>query len=230
MKTFSVAIDGPAGAGKSTIAKMIAQSLNFIYIDTGAMYRAVGLYCLEKGIAADDEMRIRQDIEGLNITIEYEDGEQQVIMNAINVTERIRTSEVSHMASRISIHQCVRLKLVELQRALASKNNVVMDGRDIGTYVLPQATLKIYLNASVEVRAKRRCQEFQEKGVEKDLDVLQIEISERDERDMKREFAPLKKADDAIEVDTSIMTIAQVVNEIIGLFNQKEVAYGNHRS
>lgn len=222
MKTFSVAIDGPAGAGKSTIAKMIAQSLNFIYIDTGAMYRAIGLYCLENKIAADNYQQIQQAVEALKITIEYQNGEQQVLMNARNVTDLLRSSDVSHMASNIAVHQSVRLKLVDLQRQMASKNNVVMDGRDIGTYVLPEATLKIFLTASVEVRAKRRWQEFQQKGIDKDLFVLQKDISERDDRDMKREFAPLKKAEDGIEVDTSQMTITQVVEEIIRLFNQRK--------
>lgn len=230
MNTFSIAIDGPAGAGKSTIAKLVAKALDFIYIDTGAMYRSIGLYCLENGITSDDEDRIKQDMNQLNITIEYHDGEQQLIMNGRNVTNLIRSSEVSNMASNVSIYSCVRLKLVELQRLMASKNHVVMDGRDIGTYVLPNATLKIYLNANVEVRAKRRWQELQDKGIDKDLLALQQEITERDNRDMKRTFAPLKKAEDAMLVDTSLMSINEVVLEIIQSFKMKEASYGNNCS
>ncbi|MBC7958699.1 MAG: (d)CMP kinase, partial [Vallitaleaceae bacterium] len=215
MKTYSIAIDGPAGAGKSTIAKGIAKELGFIYVDTGAMYRAVGLLCLESGIDAADEARISKEIEQLEIIIEYLDGEQQVIMNDENVTKRIRSSEVSWMASSVSVHPCVRLKMVDLQRKLAERSHVVMDGRDIGTYVLPNASLKIYLVADVSVRADRRWQELKNQGIEKDLNQLTQEIIERDERDMNRDFAPLKKADDANLVDTSLMTIDEVIYEII---------------
>lgn len=221
MTTFSVAIDGPAGAGKSTIAKMVSKRLNFIYIDTGAMYRAFGLYCVENNIPLNEEI-ISSIVDDVDITIEYYEDEQQVILNGRNVNVFIRSSEASRMASSVSVFKCVRLKLVELQRKLASQINVVMDGRDIGTYVLPQASLKIYLNASIEIRANRRCAELLEKGIEAKFVSIKADIIDRDARDMNREFAPLKKADDAIELDTSNMTISQVTDSIVKLFEEKE--------
>lgn len=223
MKIYSIAIDGPAGAGKSTIAKMVAQKLNFIYVDTGAMYRAFGVYCLENSISADDQAKIDAVIDQIDITIEYENQEQQVILNNRNITSLLRSNEASQMSSAISVHSSVRMKLVELQRKLAAKTNVVMDGRDIGTYVLPQATLKIYLTANVEVRAVRRYDELIKKGITANIDHIRQEIIERDERDMTRAFAPLRKAEDAIEIDTSDMTISEVTDKIIKLFKSKEV-------
>ncbi|PKM50059.1 MAG: cytidylate kinase [Firmicutes bacterium HGW-Firmicutes-7] len=220
MTTFSVAIDGPAGAGKSTIAKMVSRRLNFIYVDTGAMYRAFGLYCVDNNIPLDEE-RIKNIVDDVIITIEYFDNEQQVLLNGKNVTVFIRSSEASSMASAVSVFKCVRLKLIELQRKLASQTNVVMDGRDIGTFVLPHANLKIYLNASIEIRASRRCKELHEKGIETDVASIKEEIIERDGRDMNREFAPLRKADNAIELDTSNMSISQVTEEIVRLFEEK---------
>lgn len=230
MNNLSIAIDGPAGAGKSTVAKKISKELEFIYVDTGAMYRAIGLYYLGKGVSPEDEARITDEIDNVYISIEYLDGMQQVFMNGRNVTSLIRTNEVSSMASNISIYPCVRKKLVDLQQAIALKNNVVMDGRDIGTFVIPEATLKIYLTASVEVRAKRRWQELCERGYEQKIEDIEKEIAERDYRDMNRTFSPLKKASDAIEIDSSEMTISQVVNEVLRLFYIKEGKNENHSS
>lgn len=222
MNPYSIAIDGPAGAGKSTIAKMVSQQLGFIYVDTGAMYRAFGLYCMDENIPADHIEKINSAINQIDITIEYEGNEQQVILNNKNVTMLIRSNEVSQMASAISVHATVRTKMVELQRKLASKANVVMDGRDIGTYVLPEATLKIFLTASVDVRAQRRHKELIQKTIDADFESIKKEIIERDSRDMNRSFAPLKKADDAIEIDTSNMSIFEVTEKIVQLFKSKD--------
>mgnify|MGYP001430262745 FL=1 len=222
MKYFSIAIDGPAGAGKSTIAKQIARRLGFIYVDTGAMYRAMALYFLRRQIDASDNENIEKHCDGINITIEYMDGEQIVLLNGENVNGLIRTEEVGNMASAVSVNKTVRLKLVELQRQLARKNNVIMDGRDIGTYVLPDADLKIYLTASSKVRAMRRYKELKEKGIEADITIIEQDIIERDRRDMNREFAPLRQAEDAIYLDSSDMAIDEVVDYIIGLYNNKK--------
>ncbi|GMQ60093.1 (d)CMP kinase [Vallitalea sediminicola] len=219
MDIINIAIDGPAGAGKSTIAKKIAKKLDIIYVDTGAMYRAFGLYCIRNNILSDQNDTINNILDDIDISISYIDGEQQVILNDENVNEFIRDEEVGKMASEISVNKNVRLKLVELQRNLASKKSVVMDGRDIGTYVLPNATTKIYLTASVEIRAERRHKELIEKGISRDLESIKDEINKRDYRDMNREFAPLKKADDAKEVDTSNLSIDEVVNEILKMIN-----------
>lgn len=217
MKKFNLAIDGPAGAGKSTIAKRIAKQLGFIYVDTGAMYRAMALYFLRNHIDSSESDRIEEACKNVNVTIEYKDGEQLVILNGENVNGFIRTEEVGNMASVTSVNKVVRLKLVELQQNLAQKENVVMDGRDIGTYVLPNADLKIYLTASSKERAKRRWNELNEKGVQADINDIEKDIIERDHRDMTREFAPLKQAEDAIYLDTSDMSIDKVVEEIISL-------------
>ncbi len=216
---INIAIDGPAGAGKSTIAKKIAKELDIIYVDTGAMYRAFGLYCIRNNISSDQNDIINNILDDIDISICYIDGEQQVILNDENVNQFIRDEEVGKMASEVSVNKNVRLKLVELQRNLATKKSIVMDGRDIGTYVLPNATTKIYLNASVETRAKRRHKELLEKGISRDLESIKDEIGKRDYRDMNREFAPLKKADDAIEVDTSNLSIDEVVNKILKMIN-----------
>ena len=211
---MQIAIDGPAGAGKSTIAKRLASQSGYIYVDTGAMYRAMALYLIRRGISADDTAGIESACEDADISIKYIDGEQNVILNGENVNGLIRTQEVSNMASASSVNGKVREKLVAEQQKLASTNDVVMDGRDIGTKVLPDAEVKIYLTASVDVRAKRRYDELKAKGEDCDLDVIRQEIKERDERDMTRAISPLKKADDAIEVDTSDMDIEQVVRTI----------------
>lgn len=218
---YSIAVDGPAGAGKSTIAKLIAKDLEFIYVDTGAMYRAMAIYFLDHGIDAMDEKAIQKACEHVKIRIEYEQGVQQVILNEENVTGRLRKEEVGVMASKTSVYPDVRKKLVELQQELATTVSVIMDGRDIGTCVLPNATLKIYLTASVEARAKRRYDELLEKGQTADYEVIKADIEERDYRDMNREVSPLKQAEDAILVDSSNMSIEEVVATIKELFKEK---------
>ncbi len=220
MKHYSIAIDGPAGAGKSTIAKMVARHLNFIYVDTGAMYRALALYFLRNNISVADKEAIENACNYADVMIDYKDGEQQVILNGENVNSLIRTEEVGNMASASSVYPVVRLKLVELQRSMAKKADVVMDGREIGTFVLPEADLKIYLTASSKERARRRFIELKERGISADINEIEKDIIERDMRDMNREFAPLKQADDAILVDSSHMTVDEVKNTIIKYFEE----------
>jgi cytidylate kinase len=221
MRNYSIAIDGPAGAGKSTIAKLIAKNLGYIYIDTGAMYRAMGLYLVRNQISLEDDEAIVKACESVDISIAFEQGVQQVILNGENVTSLIRTPEASHMASSCSVKQPIREKLVELQQKLAAATSVVMDGRDIGTKVLPNADLKIYLTASSFVRAKRRYDEMIAQGEECNLEEIEAAIIDRDYRDMNREISPLCQAEDAILVDSSEMTINEVVDNIIELFNVK---------
>jgi cytidylate kinase len=220
MKHYSIAIDGPSGAGKSTIAKMVARHLNFIYVDTGAMYRALALYFLRNNISVADKEAIENACNYADVMIDYKDGEQQVILNGENVNSLIRTEEVGNMASASSVYPVVRLKLVELQRSMAKKADVVMDGREIGTFVLPEADLKIYLTASSKERARRRFIELKERGISADINEIEKDIIERDMRDMNREFAPLKQADDAILVDSSHMTVDEVKNTIIKYFEE----------
>lgn len=220
MKYYSIAIDGPAGAGKSTIAKKVAKYLDFIYVDTGAMYRALGLYFIRNNIASTDKEKIERSCDNIDVTIEYVNGEQQVLLNGENVSGLIRTEEVGNMASASSVFPVVRLKLVELQRSLARKADVVMDGREIGTFVLPSADLKIFLTAGSMERARRRFLELQNKGITADINDIEKDIVERDMRDMNREFAPLKQADDAILIDSTNMTIDEVADTIIEYFNQ----------
>ena len=215
--SYNIAIDGPAGAGKSTIAKLIAKKKNYIYVDTGAMYRAMALYFIETGIKADEQEKISSVVDKIDVTITYENGEQIVWLNGKNVNGMIRTEEVSRMASATSVNSDVRTKLVELQRKLASKENVVMDGRDIGTVVLPNADVKIYLTASSAVRAKRRYEEQKAKGENCNLEEIEKDIIERDHRDMTREISPLKQAEDAILLDSSNMTIEEVADAVIAL-------------
>lgn len=222
MKKISIAIDGPAGAGKSTIAKLIAEQLNFLYVDTGAMYRAFAYFCMKNKINYKDSAKIESITKDVHISLKYDQGEQQILLNGENVTEYLRTNEVSQIASAISAYKAVRLKLVELQKEIAINNDVVMDGRDIGTFVLPEATLKIFLTATADVRANRRWQELKDNNMETDFELLKQEIINRDERDMNRKFAPLRKAEDSIEVDTSSMTIEQVAEQIIFHFNKKK--------
>lgn len=214
---YSVAIDGPAGAGKSTIAKKVAKEKDFIYIDTGAMFRAMAVHFLRCGIAADDHEKISEAVKDVNVTISYVNGEQQVFLNGENVTGQLRTEEVGNMASASSVNGDVRKKLLELQRKLAATANVVMDGRDIGTVVLPNADVKVYLTASVEVRAQRRYKELIEKGLSADLEQIKKDIEERDYRDMNRDIAPLRQAEDAVLVDSSYMTIDESVQAILDL-------------
>lgn len=211
---YNVAIDGPAGAGKSTIAKLVAKEKGYIYVDTGAMYRALAIHFLKKGITPENKEDVIGACRDADVSIRYEDGAQQVYLNGENVTGMLRTEEVGNMASKTSAVPEVREKLLELQRTLAKENDVIMDGRDIGTNILPGADVKIYLTASVETRAKRRYDELKEKGEDCDLEQIARDIKERDERDMNRETAPLKQADDAILVDSSHMTIPEVVSEI----------------
>lgn len=219
--SYAIAIDGPAGAGKSTIAKRVAKALSFIYVDTGAMYRAMGLYFLRKGISPEDQEEIEKACEDIQVSITYENGEQQVLLNGENVSSEIRREEVGNMASKTSANSRVREKLVALQRELASRENVVMDGRDIGTQVLPNATVKIYLTASSRERAKRRCLELQEKGMAANLEEIEADIIERDHRDMTREISPLCQAEDAVLVDASYMTIAEVTEAVLKAFEEK---------
>ena len=218
---INIAIDGPAGAGKSTIAKRVAAEKNYIYVDTGAMYRAMALYLYRNGIDADDSATISARCGEPDITIEYRNGEQVVLLNGENVNGFLRTPQVSDMASRSSVNPDVRAKLLELQQELARKENVVMDGRDIGTVVLPNAQVKIFLTASAEVRARRRYLENIEKGLPADLNEITAQIKERDERDMNRPVAPLKQADDAVLVDTSDLTIEEVVEKILAIIDEK---------
>ena len=221
MGHFNIAIDGPAGAGKSTIAKLAASKLGFVYIDTGAMYRAMALHFLRLGIKAEDERAVAEACRDVDITIRYEDGAQQVILNGENVSGLIRTEAVGNMASASSGYISVREKLVKLQKQLAKRENVVMDGRDIGTCVLPDAPVKIYLTASVKVRAMRRYNALQEKGKASSLTVIEQDIEDRDYRDMQREHSPLKQAEDAILVDSSQMTVDEVANAIINLARER---------
>jgi cytidylate kinase len=221
--SMNIAIDGPAGAGKSTIAKKLAKKLAFVYVDTGAMYRAMAYYFLQNGIAPDDEQAIAAACPKVDVTIVYENGEQQVLLNGENVNGVIRTEEVGNMASATSVYPVVRTKLVELQRQLATKTDVIMDGRDIGTCVLPNADVKIYLTASAAERARRRYKEQTERGVDCDIKEIERDIIARDEQDMNREVAPLRQAEDAVLVDSSDMTIDQVVDEIIRIYQEKTV-------
>lgn len=220
--SINIAIDGPAGAGKSTIAKLVAKKLNYIYVDTGAMYRAMGLYFVRCGIPSDDETAIGRACQDADISIVYRDGNQQVLLNGENVTAFLRTEEAGMMASATSGYADVRKKLVELQQKLAASENVVMDGRDIGTVVLPKADLKIYLTASTQTRAKRRFLELTEKGIPCNIKEIEADIEERDFRDMTREISPLKKADDAVYLDSSDMSIEEVVDAIMDSLRLKK--------
>lgn len=217
---FSIAIDGPAGAGKSTIAKTIAKKLGFVYVDTGAMYRAMGLYFLRKGVDGQDGETIASLCPEILVTIEYVEGEQQVLLNGENVSGLIRTEEVGQMASVSSAQPAVRAALLQLQRDMAKSANILMDGRDIGTNVLPNADLKIFLTASADVRAKRRYDELTAKGTVCDYEVIKQDIIKRDHQDMTRATAPLKQAEDAVLVDSSDMTIDQVVEAIIAEYHK----------
>lgn len=214
---INVAIDGPAGAGKSTIAKLVAKKKGYIYVDTGALYRALAIHFLDCGIREGQTDRIIEACKSAEVAIRYEEGTQQVYLNGKNVTSGLRAEEVGNMASKSSGIPEVRAKLLELQRDLARKNDVIMDGRDIGTCVLPDADVKVYLTASVRTRAKRRYDELTEKGAACDLEEIERDIAERDERDMTRETAPLKQAEDAVLVDSSDMTIEEVAEAIIRL-------------
>ncbi|MCD7736613.1 MAG: (d)CMP kinase [Lachnospiraceae bacterium] len=219
--SFTIAIDGPAGAGKSTIAKRASKELSFIYVDTGAMYRAIALGLLRKSVDIEDRAALAGALEEISVEIQYVDGEQRVYLNGEDVSPLIRTERVSDMTSRSSAKPQVRAKLTHLQRELAARENVLMDGRDIGTMILPDADLKIYLTASVETRAERRYLELTGKGEQCDREEIAEDIRERDYRDMHRETAPLRQAEDAILIDSSDMTIEEVVAEIIRLAKER---------
>lgn len=214
---YNVAIDGPAGAGKSTIARMVAKEKGFVYVDTGAMYRGLAVFFLDRGIGPEETERMEKACEAADVTIRYEDGAQQVYLNGENITGRLREEAVGNMASRCAAVPAVREKLLELQRRLAKEQDVIMDGRDIGTCVLPDADVKVFLTASVRTRAERRYKELTEKGENVNLADIEEDIRERDERDSTREIAPLKKAEDAVLVDSSRMTIQEVVRTIAAL-------------
>lgn len=211
---YNVAIDGPAGAGKSTIAKLVAKEKGYIYVDTGAMYRGLAIHFIKRGLKAEDTKGIVEACKDAEVSIVYENDVQQIYLNGENVTAMLRTEEVGNMASKTSAIPAVREKLLELQRTLAREKDVIMDGRDIGTNILPNADVKIYLTASVETRATRRYKELLEKGENCVYEEIAQDIKERDERDMNREIAPLKQAEDAILVDSSEMTIEEVVKTI----------------
>ncbi len=222
-KVYNIAIDGPAGAGKSTIARAAASKLNFVYVDTGAMYRAMALHFLRKGISPQDEAAISLAVKTADVTLAYENGVQQVILNGENVSGLIRSEEVGAMASATSVHLSVREKLVELQKGLAARENVIMDGRDIGTCVLPDADLKIYLTASSRVRAERRYLELKGKGQDCSLEEIETDIIKRDHQDMNREHSPLKQAEDAVLLDSSEMSAREVIERILMLFEERKL-------
>ena len=219
--SYCVAIDGPAGAGKSTIARQIAKRMNLIYVDTGAMYRAMALFMLWEKVDPTDAESVSKKCEEAQITIRYEEGEQVVYLNNKNVNAFLRTEEVGNMASVTSAQKAVRKKMVVLQQKLAETTDVIMDGRDIGTCVLPNADVKIYLTASSHVRAKRRYDELVAKGEACNLSEIEKDIIERDERDMTRKESPLRQAEDAILVDSSEMTIEDVIQTIIKICEEK---------
>ena len=218
---FNVAIDGPAGAGKSTIAKAVAKRLAYIYVDTGAMYRAMALYVLREDVDLEDTEAVIRACGQAKITIRYEDGVQEVLLNGEKVNAFLRTEEVGNATSKISAIPQVREKLVQLQQQIAEGNDCLMDGRDIGTCVLPNAQLKIYLTADSAVRAKRRYDELKAKGQPCDLDKIKADIEERDYRDMHRKSSPLKQAEDAVLVDTSDMTVEEVTAKLIELCQER---------
>lgn len=220
--SFNIAIDGPAGAGKSTIARQVAKKLGYIYVDTGAMYRAMAYYLLMQGVSPDDADETERVCEFADISIVYENGEQQVILNGENVTGYLRTEEVGNMASVSSANPAVRRKLVELQQRMAAVNDVVMDGRDIGTQVLPGAQVKIYLTAGARIRALRRYEELKKKGIQGDLEQIQSDIEQRDYRDMHREISPLVQAEDAVYLDTSHLSIPEVVEAVLKLCTERQ--------
>lgn len=220
--SMNIAIDGPAGAGKSTVAKQLAKELEFVYVDTGAMYRAMALYFLRNQVDPKDEAALTRACGQVEIEIRYAQGEQQVLLNGENVNGLIRSEEVGNTASATSGYAAVREKLLELQRQMAKQQDVIMDGRDIGTVVLPKAQVKIYLTASAQTRAKRRCEELQAKGQPCDLSKIKADIETRDYQDMHRERSPLKQAEDAIVVDSSDLDVSQVVGKIRQIYEERK--------
>lgn len=221
MKKFAVAVDGPAGSGKSTVAKEIAKALGILYIDTGAMYRTVGMACLKKGIDPANESAVVASLDDLDMKIFPEAGGQRILLDGEDITSRIRTEEIGKAASSVAAYQKVRKKLVEIQQGLAKEQSVIMDGRDIGTKVLPDAEVKIYLDASVEERAKRRVGELEAQGKTADLETIREEIAQRDYQDMHRENSPLCRAEDAVNVDTTGLDIPAVTEKLLALIAEK---------
>lgn len=215
MNHYAIAIDGPAGSGKSTVAKKIASKLNILYVDTGAMYRTVAFYCIKNGIDTNDTAKVESVLYDIDMDIKQINGEQRIFLNGIDVSQKIRTQQMGEGASRVAKILAVRERLVKMQRQIADSNSVVMDGRDIATHVLKDAKFKIYLNASVEERARRRCEDFLRLGIESNFETVKQQIIVRDDNDMNREFNPLAKASDAIELNTTDMGIDDVVNTII---------------
>ncbi len=220
MNNIKVAIDGPAGAGKSSVSRCVANKLGLVYVDTGAMYRACAVYALENGIDINEE-DIAPHLDEINIDIDYNENGQRVFLNGTDVSERIREADATAGSSAIAVIPQVRLKLVELQRKIAENKPVIMDGRDIGTYVLPNADVKIFLTASVEERAKRRYAEMLEKGMECDIEKVKLDIAARDKNDSQREFAPLRRAEDAILVDSSDMSFEEVCERIYEIIKKE---------
>ena len=218
---INIAIDGPAGAGKSTVAKAVAKELNIVYLDTGAMYRATAYNAIKNGIDVCDEKKVSEMLETLTMDVTYDNGAQQIIVNGFNTTPFLREHYMSKAASDISAHPCVRYKMVEIQRQLAKTYDLILDGRDIGTFVLPDANCKIFLVASPEERAKRRVEENKLKGQESDFVTVLEDIKKRDYNDSHRKVAPLKKADDAVELETTTMSIDEVVAEVIKIVKEK---------
>ena len=219
--SFQVAIDGPAGAGKSTIARRVAAELGFLYIDTGAMYRALGLYFADRNIPLDDESAVEEHLPGADITLQLIGGEQHVFLNGEDVNGRIRTEEAGMAASKVSTYHAVREKLVECQQKIAGSLDVVMDGRDIGTVVLKDAPLKVFLTASPEIRARRRLLDLEKRGQTADLDEIEKDIRARDEQDMNRKESPLRQAEDAVLLDSSDLTIEEVAKRILELVSER---------
>ena len=217
---ISVAIDGPAGAGKSTIAKKVSESLGFIYVDTGALYRAVALACINEGVSIGEPEAVKALLPKIDIRIIFFNGEQHILLNDKDVSEAIRSENVSMAASRVSALPEVRAFLLELQRSFSKTDNVIMDGRDIGTVVLPNAQVKIFLTASPEIRARRRVLQLQEKGMEADFDKILCDIVQRDYNDTHRETAPLKAAENAVTVDTTELTLDEVVDKITAIIKE----------
>lgn len=221
--SYQIAIDGPAGVGKSTIAKILSEKLSYIYVDTGALYRALGVFFSGLGLSAEDEKGISESLSDVRVSIEYQDGVQHVFVNGEDVTGLLRTKEASHMASVTSQYQKVRERLLGIQRELAETYNVIMDGRDIGTVILPEATLKIFLTADAAVRAKRRYLQLLEQNAldGQTIESIEKDIIERDKRDSERAIAPLKQADDAVLIDTSYLTISEVEEKITELLKER---------
>lgn len=215
-----VAVDGPVGAGKSSVAKLVSKKLGIIYVDTGAMYRAVGLHAIRNNVNMSDEEQMKELIKDINITVTLNNGIQQVYLNNENVNDLIRTPEISMAASKVATIPAVRLKLVEVQRNLAKDNDVIMDGRDIGTYVFPNATKKFYLVASIEERSRRRHAELIQKGHNVTLEDVKNDVEARDKNDSSRQMAPLKPADDAIIYDTTGKTLEKVVDELVDIIQR----------